>query len=54
MRLKAVPRRDDFIECRGCYLFDDPTLAPTLCNSPSCIGRIRADRQDIIWVRQDA
>ena len=54
VRLKAVPRRDDFIECRGCYLFDDPTLAPTLCNSPSCIGRIRADRQDIIWVRQDA
>lgn len=54
VRLRAVPRLDDFVECRGCYLFDDPALAPAVCNSPSCIGRIRADRQDIIWVRQDA
>lgn len=54
VRLRAVPRLDDFVECRGCYLFDDPALAPAMCDSPSCIGRIRADGQDIIWVRQDA
>lgn len=54
VRLKAVPRLDDFIECRGCYLFDDPATAPAMCNSPSCIGRRRADGQDIVWVRQDA
>ncbi len=54
MRLKAVPRRDDFIECRGCYLFEDLPRAPAVCTKTSCIGRIRADRQDIIWVRQDA
>ena len=54
VRLKAVPRLDDFVECRGCYLFDDPTLATPVCYSPSCIGSRRADGQDIIWVRQDA
>lgn len=54
VRLKAVPRLDDFIECRGCYLVDDPALAPAMCYSPSCVGRRRADGQDIIWVRQDA
>ena len=54
VRLKALPRLDDFVECRGCYLFDDPTLATPVCYSPSCIGSRRADGQDIIWVRQDA
>ena len=54
VRLRAVPRLDDFVECRGCYLFDDPTLATPVCYSPSCIGSRRADGQDIIWVRQDA
>lgn len=54
VRLRAVPRLDDFVECRGCYLFDDPTLAPAMCDSPSCIGSRRADGQDIIWVRQGA
>lgn len=54
VRLKAVPCLDDFIECRGCYLLDDPATVPAMCYSPSCIGSRRADGQDIIWVRQDA
>ena len=54
VRLKAVPCLADFIECRGCYLLDDPATVPAMCYSPSCIGSRRADGQDIIWVRQDA
>jgi hypothetical protein len=45
------------VKAFGLQLVDalhDPTLVIPVCDSPSCIGRIRADRQDIIWVRQDA